>query len=429
MKPLDLWTVVTIGCMTSVLCTLVILSLWRQNRKRFAGLDFWAADFSMQTAGLLLISVRGSVPDWMSIIASNSFVVAGAILGYVGLERFVGKKGPQSHNLLLLAVFALVHTHLTYISPSLSARSLNVSIALLLVCGQCLWLLVKRVDATMRHLTRWTSVVFGGYCLLFVTRIVSLLLYPNHAHDFFDSGTAEGVFLATSQMLFVLFTYALGLIVNQRLLEELQTQEEKLSKAFHSSPCAILITRMCDGKILEVNGGFTKNTGFSCAEAVGKNTGELNLWANPADRTHMVEELMSRGSVYEHEFLFRKKTGELLTGLFSAEIITINNEKCLFSNIYNISKRKCAEEERERLLAEREQLMAEREQALSAVKTLKGLLPICASCKKVRDDKGYWNQIESYISQHSDAEFSHGLCPDCMRALYPEFQQGDAPEK
>lgn len=70
------------------------------------------------------------------------------------------------------------------------------------------------------------------------------------------------------------------------------------------------------------------------------------------------------------------------------------------------------------------------EQALQAtlekVKTLSGFLPICASCKKIRDDRGYWNQIEAYISQHSDAEFSHGICPDCAKKLYPEFYgQGD----
>ncbi|MEN8143230.1 MAG: response regulator, partial [Thermodesulfobacteriota bacterium] len=54
------------------------------------------------------------------------------------------------------------------------------------------------------------------------------------------------------------------------------------------------------------------------------------------------------------------------------------------------------------------------------VKTLSGMLPICASCKKVRDDKGYWNQIESYITNHSEAEFSHGICPDCVKEIYPD---------
>ncbi len=61
------------------------------------------------------------------------------------------------------------------------------------------------------------------------------------------------------------------------------------------------------------------------------------------------------------------------------------------------------------------------EEAILKVKKLSGLLPICASCKNIRDDKGYWQQIETYIRDHSEAEFSHGICPDCARKLYPEF--------
>lgn len=61
------------------------------------------------------------------------------------------------------------------------------------------------------------------------------------------------------------------------------------------------------------------------------------------------------------------------------------------------------------------------EAALAKVRQLSGMLPICASCKRIRDDKGYWNQIEGYIRDHSEAEFSHSICPECARKLYPDF--------
>lgn len=61
--------------------------------------------------------------------------------------------------------------------------------------------------------------------------------------------------------------------------------------------------------------------------------------------------------------------------------------------------------------------------ALDQVKTLRGIVPICASCKKIRDDKGYWNQLEVYVRDHTEADFSHGICPDCMTRLYPEIDQ------
>ncbi len=74
-----------------------------------------------------------------------------------------------------------------------------------------------------------------------------------------------------------------------------------------------------------------------------------------------------------------------------------------------------------KLLREREQLIDDLKKALAEVRTLSGLLPICCSCKRIREDNGYWQQIEQYIESRSDAEFSHGLCPDCAEELYPKY--------
>jgi PAS domain S-box-containing protein len=100
-----------------------------------------------------------------------------------------------------------------------------------------------------------------------------------------------------------------------------------------------------------------------------------------------------------HNSVFRDEQGNILATLSSGEDIT----------------------ERKRIEEEREKLIHELREALAHVKTLSGLVPICASCKKIRDDKGYWNQIESYIEKHSAAEFSHGICPECARKLYPQL--------
>ena len=67
--------------------------------------------------------------------------------------------------------------------------------------------------------------------------------------------------------------------------------------------------------------------------------------------------------------------------------------------------------------------ITELKETIAKVKTLGGLLPICANCKKIRDDKGYWNQLEGYIQDHSEAEFTHGICPECIEKLYPGIQQ------
>lgn len=76
---------------------------------------------------------------------------------------------------------------------------------------------------------------------------------------------------------------------------------------------------------------------------------------------------------------------------------------------------------RKQIEEEREMLITELQEALASVKTLGGLLPICASCKKIRDDEGYWNQVDKYISKHTDAKFTHGICPDCAQKALSDY--------
>jgi CheY-like chemotaxis protein len=76
---------------------------------------------------------------------------------------------------------------------------------------------------------------------------------------------------------------------------------------------------------------------------------------------------------------------------------------------------------RAKLESEREALIKELQEALAKIKTLSGLIPICAWCKKIRDDKGYWQAVEKYISEHSQAEFTHGMCPDCYNKAMAEM--------
>ena len=74
-------------------------------------------------------------------------------------------------------------------------------------------------------------------------------------------------------------------------------------------------------------------------------------------------------------------------------------------------------------LTRRRQIQDDLQDALANVKTLSGLLPICSSCKRIRDDHGYWTQVERYLTEHTEAQFSHGLCPECFRTLYPEYME------
>lgn len=119
----------------------------------------------------------------------------------------------------------------------------------------------------------------------------------------------------------------------------LKASEEKFSKAFHTSPDSVNINRLKDGLYIDINEGFTKLTGFERSDVIGRTSLELNIWADPADRERLVTGLREKGFVDNLQAQFRYKDGSIRTGLMSARIIEINNEKCILSITRDISDR------------------------------------------------------------------------------------------
>ena len=125
--------------------------------------------------------------------------------------------------------------------------------------------------------------------------------------------------------------------------------------------------------------------------------GAFEIYYDITDRKTQMDRVVSRSS----HLLF-----SLACGLSMVVVILLVKENKAFA------ERKRAEEKQKALILELQKALAE-------VKTLSGMLPICASCKKVRDDKGYWKQIETYLLDHSETKFSHSICPECAKKLYP----------
>ena len=134
-------------------------------------------------------------------------------------------------------------------------------------------------------------------------------------------------------------------------------------------------------------------------------------------RAALEEHFSGRSEIFKNEHRVLCKDGSYKWILDRGKIVEWTQDgkpRCVIGTREDISEGKARE-------AERDRLILELQKALSKVKQMRGLLPICASCKKIRDDKGYWNQIESYIKEHSEADFSHSLCPECAKKLYPNL--------
>ena len=232
MLTLDIRTVIFSYVITDIVSTLVMVLLWLQNRNRFGGLTLWVFNFIFQTFALILIISRGHIPDFLSMVVSNTMVITGALLGLLALQRYVGIKGKHIHNYFLIIIFVFVQTWFTIIKPDLAVRNLNISVAMLIICFQCAWLLIYSVPSGIRKMTIGTGIIFSLYCLVAASRITGFFLVRHTSNDYFTSGIFETLVMISFQILFILLTFSLTLMFNKRLLGEIASSGGKILKSF-----------------------------------------------------------------------------------------------------------------------------------------------------------------------------------------------------
>lgn len=198
-----------------------------------------------------------------------------------------------------------------------------------------------------------------------------------------------------------------------QLTKALQSSETRYRRLFESAKDGILILDAETGKILDVNPFLIQMSGYSQDQFIEKSLGEIGFLSDIVADQVKFSELQQKEYVRYEDLSFETTDGRKISVEFISNGFLVDGHRIVQCNIRDITERKLAEVERERLLAELQE-------ALSNVKTLSGLIPICAWCKKVRDDQGFWNQVEAYVMHHSDATFTHGICPDCMKEKHPK---------
>lgn len=233
MTALDIRMFLAGYALSILLCIIVMTSLWWQNRKRSPEIILWLANFVLQFAGILLITFRGILPDFLTILSANIFIIGGNIALYIGLGRYVGKESRQFHNYVMLTVFALVHLYLTYVHPDFHLRVINFSIAFVYICGQCSWLMLNKVEPDLRPVTRTTGIIFAVLCLFGLIQITIHLTMPKIS-NLLTSGILGISAILTYQVSFIALSIALFLMVSRRLSIALENEllqrgrEEKL---------------------------------------------------------------------------------------------------------------------------------------------------------------------------------------------------------
>ncbi|HWQ65790.1 MAG TPA: PAS domain S-box protein [Methanospirillum sp.] len=340
----DIKTLILLNFIGNLINVGTMTIIWYQYRRRFAGLSFWLVYMILEATGIGLILLRGLIPDFITIVISNTLLLSGTIFLLIGLERFVGVKGPQIQNYVLMVGYVLVVTFFFVVQPDMTMREIIISAMIVLLESQICWLIFRKSPHNLRKITRIVGYIIGCTVIITFVRMLLLIAFPLGTSDFFKSGFADEMAVTFYVSLNICLIIGLILMVTQRLLGEVQAQEEKFTIAFHSSPYAIMLTNAGDGKIFDINQGFTSITGYTPGEVIGHTTQDLSLWSRDEDRAIIVQELSKRNNVRWVEVQLQRKTGDLMTGLFSADEIQINNEPCIIASISDITDRKRAED-------------------------------------------------------------------------------------
>jgi len=203
----------------------------------------------------------------------------------------------------------------------------------------------------------------------------------------------------------------------RRVRKQTEAAMTHLAAIVQSCEDAIIGTSL-DGTVLSWNAGAERLYGYQAIEMIGRSNSVLIPPHRPREMPEIFESLVRGARVEGIETVRLRKEGQPVDVLMTISLVKDEAGRVVGASSIerDISRRKQEENDRLRLI---EELTA----ALAQVKTLTGLLPICAGCKKIRNDEGYWQQVETYVKEHSNAEFTHSLCPQCVTRLYPEYHQ------
>lgn len=221
MDILDLRTIYLSYLGTSLLGAVVITSLWLRARRHFRGIGLWAACLWVQPVALTLIVLRGRIPDFASIVVSNTMVLASMIVLLAGFQAHLDAPRRHWFNVGYLGVFMAVQTYFSAVQPDFAVRVVNIGIATALYTGQSAWLLLGLVDSRDRDAARMPGVILAVWAVVSLVRIPVTIAVPV-PEPYFGAGLSESLVLATYQMLAMGLTYSLVLLVSRRLSTALE---------------------------------------------------------------------------------------------------------------------------------------------------------------------------------------------------------------
>lgn len=374
---------------------------------------YWHFIFAklFQSIAWLLLGLRGSVPVLVSAYIGDSVLFVG-----FALEAFSLSTAGRSEKLWLkiytaMAIAGICIFCIFATTPNLwVGYATSISIAIFLPATVSMFL---RPSSQLRRLI---AGLYGICCIVLSVRawsgFVSRAEFTLLSHN-----TVQTLSFVTMFLLLIVSGVGFLLILKESSYQKIEESEKKYRTLVESANEVICIIQ--DARVVFANQKMEGLLGVPRDKITGKPFADFVF---PEDRemvvSHYTDRIGHRDAPESYNFRVVNNLGEPIWVVIAATLTEYGGKDAVIALMTNINRLKALESEKEKIIYELKE-------ALAKVKVLSGFLPICAWCKKIRDDKGYWNQIETYLREHSEAEFSHSICPECMEKLKKDEVMGD----
>jgi PAS domain S-box-containing protein len=395
---LDIPTITLIASIVYATLAIAVFVQYRVN-KTYKGFGLWLMGAILQTVGFLLMPLVSVPSVWMLSIFANPSVIIGQILLNAGIAEFLEKKERVWIPISFAAAYLLAYSCFIVIDNSILGRTLAVTIFTAAISFKTAYSIFR--GKTRHHSSSFdfTASVFFAYgCFEIAMMVVSLVLPPLGSYSDIYISPIRIMSFIVPIVVGMLWTFGFMLMVNQRLNADNLEEREKMRMVFEISPDAVLITRLRDGLIVEVNTRFLAISGYAREEIMGKTILDLGVWDDLRDRERYLASLEDEGQVEDCELPFRRKDGNLFVGMISGRRMLIRDQAHAITVVYDITERKLSEQRIHELLAEKELILKDVHHRIkNNMSTVQGLLSLQAGTLTISALEDAANRIQSMM--------------------------------
>lgn len=324
----------TLYLSATILSLIFFLSMFvvsSNNKNRYRGIYDWIIGIGLITVSTGLITLRGYIDDVFSIFIPNLIVFVSFMLFLKGFAKFMHIKQHVITHMMVALFLGSIFAYFTFIYENLGARNFIAGLGSLYTFVYMLVNMYKRVPVYYLKMMRLLEITSWIFVVVSIVRMIFVFVFPHRNNDIFANQTAD-VFAALLMIVFTaLVPISFLIFVNNRTLDEISVEELKFENAFYDSPVIILITRLSNGMIYDVNKAFTQVLGFERDEVIGKTTTDINIWLSPEARKEALKNLETVYRIDAVELTFYSKTRQEVDTVYSSRIINMLGEKFIIS--------------------------------------------------------------------------------------------------